>query len=129
MGSLFDKLQNELDDREEEGGITALDLVDLPPPLRKLMRILLREVEASRADLEKKVQEMPEKDRLSDEDLGKSLDALVKQSWLIALGDGENIRYRVNLRRKKGSDLASSIWNSLEDRIEERAKKPDSDEE
>ena len=129
MGSLFDKLQNELDDREEEGGITALDLVDLPPPLRKLMRILLREVEASRSDLEKKVQEMTEADRLSDKELGKSLDVLVQQSWLIALGEGKNIRYRVNLRRKKGSDLASSIWNSLEGRIEERAKKPDSDEE
>lgn len=129
MGSLFDKLQNELDDREEEGGITALDLVDLPPPLRKLMRILLREVEASRGDLEKKVQEMKEADRLSAKELKISLKALVKQSWLIELGEGENIRYKVNLRRKRGSDLAASIWNSLEDRIEERTKKPDSDEE
>lgn len=129
MGSLFDKLQNELDDREEEGGITALDLVDLPPPLRKLMRILLREVEASRGDLEKKIQEMKEADRLSAKELKISLEALVKQSWLIALGEGENIRYKVNLRRKRGSDLAESIWNSLEDRIEERTKKPDSDEE
>jgi hypothetical protein len=131
MSSLFDRLQNELEDREGEGGITALDLVDLPSQLRKLMRLMLREVEVSRADLGKAVQAMPEADRINDEELDKSLAALVKQSWIIALGEGERIRYRVNLRRKKISDLDKSIWNALENRIEgksasQKDEKPDS---
>jgi hypothetical protein len=123
MSSLFDRLQDELEDREGEGGITPLDLADLPSQLRKLMRLMLREVEVTRADLGKAVQAMPETDRINDEELDKSLAALVKQSWLIALGEGERIRYRVNLRRKKTSDLDSSIWNALENRIESKSAK------
>lgn len=118
MSSLFDRLQNELEDRDKEGGITPLDLADLPPQLRKLMRLMLREVEMTRADLGKAVQSMPEADRLNDKELDQSLEALVKQSWLITLGEGDRVRYRVNLRRKKTLDLDSSIWNALENKIE-----------
>ena len=120
MSSLFDRLQNELEDRDKEGGITPLDLADLPPRLRKLMRLMLREVEITRADLGKAVQSMPEADQLNDEELDQSLEALVKQSWLIALGEGERIRYRVNLRRKKSLDLDASIWNALENKVERK---------
>ena len=123
MSSLFDRLQNELEDRDKEGGITPLDLADLPPQLRKLMRLMLREVEMTRADLGKAVQSMPEADRLNDEELDQSLAALVKQSWLIASGEGDSIRYRVNLRRKKTVDLDSSIWNALENKIERKPPK------
>jgi hypothetical protein len=120
MSSLFDRLQDELEDREGEGGITPLDLVDLPSQLRKLMRFMLREVEMTRADLAEAIQSMEDAIQLNEEELEKSLSVLVKQSWLIALGEGNRIRYRVNLRRKKASDLASSIWNALEDKIEEK---------
>lgn len=125
MSSLFDRLQNELEDREKEGGITPLDLADLPPRLRKLMRLMLREVEITRADLGKAIQSMPAADQLNDEELDQSLDALVKQSWLIALGEGERIRYRVNLRRKKSLNLDASIWNALENRVESKPPKGD----
>jgi len=125
MSSLFDRLQNELEDREGEGGITPLDLAELPSQLRKLMRHMLREVEVTRDDLVKAIKDMADEDQLDDEELDKSLIALVKQSWLIALGEGERIRYRVNLRRKKTSDLDSSIWNALENRIEKKSKKPE----
>lgn len=130
MSGLFDRLQNELDDKEDEGGITALDLVDLPKPLRKLMRLMLREVELSRSALSEAVQKMKEEDRLSDQDLSSSIKALVQQNWLIETGEGDKRRYRVNLRRKKGSELAASIWNKLDERIEERVeeqKRADSD--
>lgn len=120
MSGLFDRLQNELDDKEDEGGITALDLIDLPQQLRKLMRLMLREVELSRGALGEAVQKMKEEDRLSDQDLAASIKALVQQNWLIETGEGDSRRYRVNLRRKKGSELAASIWNKLDSRIEER---------
>ncbi len=123
MSSLFDRLQNELENREKEGGITPLDLADLPPRLRKLMRFMLREVEITRSDLGTAIQSMPKADQLNDEELDQSLEALVKQSWLIALGENERIRYRVNLRRKKTLDLDASIWNALEKRMEGRSPK------
>jgi hypothetical protein len=127
MSSLFDRLQNELEDRDKEGGITPLDLADLPPRLRKLMRFMLRQVEMTRADLGDAIKSMPEDDRLNDQELDQSLEALVKQSWLIALGEGERIRYRVNLRRKKSLDLDASIWNALETKVVRKRPKGDED--
>jgi len=127
MSSLFDRLQNELEDRDKEGGITPLDLADLPPRLRKLMRFMLRQVEMTRSDLGDAIKSMPEADRLTDEELDQSLEALIKQSWLIALGEGERTRYRVNLRRKKSLDLDASIWNALENKVVRKRPKTDDD--
>lgn len=123
MSSLFDKLQSELEDREEEGGITALDLLDLPAQLRKIMRFMLREVESKRTDLTKHILTWDDEDRLAEEDLDKSLDALVKQGWLLRLGEEGKWRYKVNLRRKKGSEIAASLFDKLDDRIEKQARK------
>ena len=122
MSSLFDKLQSELEDREEEGGITALDLLDLPSELRKIMRFMLRQVESSRTDLTDHIKTW-EKEKLSDSDLDKSLEALVKQGWLLRLGEEGKWRYKVNLRRKKGSEIAASLFDKLDDRIEKQARK------
>lgn len=120
MSSLFDKIQGSLDDMESEGGVTPLDLIDLPPQLRKIMRYMLREVEITKEKLFKAVQGWKEEDRLSEEELEKTLKSLVKQSWLLERGEGENLNYRVYLRRKRASTLDSGIWNALDDKITER---------
>ena len=44
MTGVFDRLQKQLDIRKREEGISALELRDLPSNLRKIMRLLLREV-------------------------------------------------------------------------------------
>ncbi len=120
MSGLFDRLQNELDIREKQGGITALDLAELPTPLRKMMRAMLRELQMTRAEIAKVVSELPEDERKEIKDLNSALITLTKQGWLIALGEGDNLTYKVNLQRKRGSQLASSIFNKLEERIDER---------
>jgi len=125
MSSLFDRLQNELEDRDKDSGITPLDLADLPPILRKMMRVILREVEMTRDDLLDSIKPLLEGDDIEDADFDKSLEALVKQSWLIVLGEGDRLRYKVNLRRKKSLDLDSSIWNALESKVEPKRSKKD----
>jgi hypothetical protein len=118
MAGLFDRLQNELDDRDKEGGITALDLADLPAPLRKLMRLMLRKIELDTPSLRQAVDAMPEKDRMEKAELDQALDELCKKSWLIRRGEGDSVSYKVNLRRKASSTLMDSIWSSLDDKIE-----------
>ena len=49
----------------------------------------------------------------------EALEALVHGGWLIRLGE-ETITYEANLRRKRGSSLAKSIWGALDARIEEQ---------
>lgn len=114
---LFDRLQNQLEDRANEGGISPLDLAALPPRLRKIMRLMLREVEMTYSQLREETAKMAEADRLNDAELKEALESLTKQSWLIELGQEELITYKVNLRRKGPSSLSAGIWATLDDRM------------
>ncbi len=116
MSGVFDRLQSQLGSPGDEGGITPLDLAGLPPILRKIMRLMLREIEMSYSDLCEAARAMPEADSLSPTEFDKALDDLSRQGWLIKMGE-EKVSYRVNLRRKAGSTLG--LWATLNSRIEE----------
>ena len=120
MAGIFDRLQNELDDRQQEGGITALDLADLPPPLRKLMRLMLREIEMDYDSLFEAAKAMPQSALTDQNEFDQALETLCDKSWLIQRGQDEKISYRVNLRRKSGSNLSQSIWSALNKKIENK---------
>jgi hypothetical protein len=119
MPGVFDRLQKQIADKQGEGGITALDLADLPPALRKIMRLMLREVQLDRAHLADAMGQLPPAERLSDEELGQSLETLTNEFWLTRLGEGERAIYKVNLRRKGGSNLAQGIWSSLDSKLKD----------
>jgi hypothetical protein len=117
MAGVFDRLQNKIEDKQKDGGITALDLADLPPALRKIMRLMLRRLQLSYPQLCAAMDEMPESERLSRGDLNRALDTLFDQAWLTRLGQGEKAIYKVNLRPKSGSAIASGIWASLDEKL------------
>jgi hypothetical protein len=117
MPGVFDRLQREIEIKQQDGGITALDLADLPPSLRKIMRLMLRELQMNYPRLCEAMDGMPEADRLDRTNLTAALDTLTQQFWLIRIGEGERAIYKVNLRRKSGSTLASGIWNNLDTKL------------
>jgi len=118
MSKLFDRLQKELDGRQEEAkdGISVLDIVDLPTSLRKIMRFVLRKTKLAYTYSEIAA-EMKGFDR---QELDQTLAALVKQDWLIRFGEDENATYKVNLSRKRGSALGANFWSAIDKKIEER---------
>jgi hypothetical protein len=117
MTSIFDRLQQQLDIRKREEGISALEIRDLPPNLRKIMRLMLREIVMKYNSLVAAVDAMPATDRLSHAELDVALNTLVEQNWLVRYGEAEFTSYRVNLRRKAGSQLQQDIWSTLGSRI------------
>jgi hypothetical protein len=117
MPGVFDRLQSKIADKQAEGGITALDLADLPPALRKIMRLMLRELEMSYPRLCEVMDAMPEGERLSRTDLSDALNTLTQQAWLIRIGEKEKAIYKANMRRKAGSNLMSDIWANLDDKV------------
>ena len=117
MPGVFDRLNKEIQDKQQEGGITPLDLASLPPALRKIMRLMLRELQMTYPRLCEAMESVPEADRLSREDLQSALTALTEQYWLIRIGEGEKAIYKVNLRRREGSKLAAGIWSALNDKL------------
>ena len=96
-----------------ESGISTLDIVKLPPNQRKIMRVLLRKARMTYSDLCKVVESMPEAERMNQDDLDETLEALSDQGWLIR-GSDEHTTYRVNIRRKAGSGLQKNIWDALD---------------
>lgn len=117
MPGLFDRLDKEIKDRQKDGGVSPLDLAALPPALRRIMRVMLRELSASYPRLCEVVDSMPEADRLSRPELDSVLSDLTEQFWLIRIGEKEKAIYKVNLRRKEGSKLAAGIWSALDNKL------------
>ena len=64
-------------------GLSTFDLLgDLPAAQRTLMRLFLRRVTMSEADLTLEVAELPEEKRLRGEEIREALVALVLQGWI-----------------------------------------------
>ena len=118
MPGVFDRLHNQISYDPDEPGLSVLDLADMPPAQRKIMRLMLREFEMTHEELYEAVAAWPETERMSQDELDQALDALSKNLWLIRMGE-EHITYRANLRRKPGSALAKSIWANLDSKIEQ----------
>jgi predicted transcriptional regulator len=119
MTGIFDRLQKQIDDKHKKGGITALDLADLPPALRKIMKLMLRRLQMDYAQLCQVMDDMPENERLTYSELDEALNKLAEQAWLIRIGEGERAIYKVNLRRKAGSELGESIWQNLNAKLKD----------
>jgi len=119
MPGVFDRLNKEIENKQQEGGITPLDLADLPIALRKIMRLMLREIQLNYNQLCETMDSMPEADRLSRQDLDNALSTLTDQFWLIRIGEGKKAIYKVNLRKKAGSTLAAGIWSSLDSKLKD----------
>ena len=119
MNGIFDRIQKQIDDKRKEGGMTVLDLADLPPALRKIMRLMLRQIHMSYPQLCAAMDAMPVDERLTRAELDTVLKELSEQAWLIQIGEGERAIYKVNLRRKAGSQLGESIWQRLDAKLKD----------
>lgn len=117
MPGVYDRLNKKLGLEKREEGISPLEIAALPPNLRKLMRLLVRESIIFYKDLIDKIGEMPERDQLSKNELDEALKELTHQGWLISRGEGDRVNYQVNLRRKAGSKVAQGIWAKLDEKI------------
>ncbi len=122
MPGVFDRLSREIENKQAEGGITALDLAELPPVLRRIMRLMLRELQMNYPRLCEVMDSMPQEERLTRDELNAALAALTQQFWLIRIGENEKAIYKVNLKRKAGSTLAAGIWSSLDARLKGKPK-------
>ena len=112
----FDRLSRELDDRTD--GITTTDLINLKGAQKTVMLFMLRNTEAATqgmtiSDIRAKLPDIAS-------DLPKALTELTNQGWLFVSGEVPNHRYRIHMRRKRGSELGLGIWSTLAARFEER---------
>jgi hypothetical protein len=96
----FDRMQQDLDKRVKVEGITPLDVLELPEPLRTAMNKLMRKGSMTLSELTAELNiEMVEARQLGQLLVEKGFASLVEQQ-----ADGE-IVYRVRLGRTRGRSV------------------------
>jgi hypothetical protein len=126
MSGLYDRLSDQLDDDDngQPAGLTPLDIAELPDQQRQVMFALLRDSRAAAGGVTREALY----ERFGDfDDLDGVLNELTQNSWLIRQGEAATIRYKVNLRRKRGSTLGGGIWSTLSSRLTDEDKSSDRD--
>jgi hypothetical protein len=113
MPGLFDRLNAKFVN-EQPGGITALDITDLPQEQKQVMLSLLRDQDGTVDGVTRDSLSIKFSDKLNH--LDTTLYELTHKGWLIVLGEAPNQRYRVNLRAKRGSH-GLGLWSVLAERI------------
>lgn len=103
---IFKHLQNEIDEREKREGITLAELLDLSPPLRRLMNRVTRHGELTLTDASDMMGEAPE-------DAQEMLNALVDKGYLLREKEGTEWVYRTRFARKRGTSLPPGIWSAI----------------
>jgi len=109
---IFDRIQAEIQERESREGIIPADLLDLSPPLRRLMTHITRRGELTTAQAAEFLDEPPEKVR-------PMLDALAEKGYLEREKRGEEWVYRTRFGRKRGREIPAGIWSALGQRATE----------
>ena len=114
MPNLFDHLSSRLPG-DDAKGISPVDLADLPIEQRQMMLTLLRDSTSAFEGV--KHETLREKLEGRDDNFDETLALLVRNRWLIVLGDAPNLRYRLNFRAKRGSSSDFNLWMVLTDRL------------
>jgi hypothetical protein len=137
----IDPASGQSEDGEQDDGLAALDLLELPAALYRIMRLMLRRIEMDLAQLWELIESLPEEERLTRAEVEEALRSLIEQRLLEKTDGTGPATYKVNFRRKignarspfpprtrKGSHLPQGIWDAL-DSASPKSPLPDSDDE
>lgn len=103
---IFKHLQNEVQEREKREGITLADLLELSPPLRRLMNRVTRYGELTATQAAELLDETPE-------NIAEMLNQLAANGYLLREKREGVWVYQVHLARKRGASLPPGIWSVL----------------
>lgn len=117
MPGLFDRLKNELGGDEEPAGISPLDITNLPEDQRRILLWLLRDRTASTEGVPASVLQSQMEN--PPDDCADVLKGLARSGWVISLGEPPNVRYKINLRRKRGTTIGFGLWTLISDRLQD----------
>ncbi len=112
MAGLFDRLQDELDSREQQGGLSPIDLLDLPPTLATIIQKIVRKNGLRLTDIAAELEQSPE-------DTRKVLDELVEKGYIRRVEVKNELWYKAHFGRKADKVLHDSVWSALDSMIGE----------
>ena len=112
MGGLFDRLQDEIDSREEPGGLSPIDLLDMSPALAAVIQQIIRKNGMKLDQVAVALDQSPQETQ-------KVLDELVKKGFVRQIEVKEEIWYKAHFGRKADKTLHDSVWAALDSIVED----------
>jgi hypothetical protein len=109
----FEELNERIEAGDPPTGITTMDILELETDQRSVMLMVMRDPN--------KVDGVP-RDAIEQRllanvaDLEATLRALIVRGWLIELGEAPALRYRANLRARRGAS-GIGLWAFLTDQV------------
>ena len=116
MAGLFDRLQDEINSREQPGGLSPVDLLDLPPTLANIIKKIIRKNGMKLSEIAAALDQSPEETR-------QALDELVDKGYVRRVEVKQEFWYKAHFGRKADKTLNQSVWSALDQVIEEEEEK------
>ena len=107
MGGLFDRLQDELDARDNKKGLSPVDLLDMPEELTGVVNQIIRK---NGMRLEEIAQHLNQ----SEEEAKKNLKLLVEKGYVREVQVKQEIWYKAQFGRKADKVVSDNIWSKLD---------------
>lgn len=111
---LFDRLQTEIERREEQVGISPADLLDMSPELQRLVRTMSRQGALT-------LEEVCAHVSLSSAEARQLLEGLVAKGHARTEESDGVVRYRVFFGRRRAREVPLDIWQALAERTQDEA--------
>lgn len=109
---LFDRLQDEIDARGRQEGLSPIDLLDLPPALAAIAKKIVRRNGLSLAEIAQEMGQTPEETQAV-------LDDLVEKGLIRRVEVNNEIWYKAHFARKADKKLSTGVWSALDNLLEE----------
>ena len=103
---VFDHIQSEIETRDKKEGILPADLLELGPPLRKLMSHITRAGEVTALQAAQHIGE-------TSAQATKMLNRLVEKGYLERERRGGGWVYRTRFAHTRGRDVPVGVWSAL----------------
>jgi DNA-binding IclR family transcriptional regulator len=116
MAGLFDRLQDEINSREQPGGLSPVDLLDLPPTLANIIKKIIRKNGMKLSEIAAALDQSLEETR-------QALDELVDKGYVRRVEVKQEFWYKAHFGRKADKTLNQSVWSALDRVIEEEEEK------
>jgi DNA-binding IclR family transcriptional regulator len=109
---LFDRLQDEIDARGRQEGLSPIDLLDMSPGLAAIAKKIVRRNGLSLAEIATEMGQTPEEAQAV-------LDELVSKGLVRKVEVSGEIWYKAHFARKADKKLSTGVWNALDNLLDQ----------
>ena len=111
MPGLFDRLQGEIEAREQQAGLSPTDLLDMPPALAAVIKQIIRRNGMKLADIAEVLGQAPTQTR-------QTLDELVNKGLARQVEVKGEVWYKVQFAHRRSRTLSQGLWSALDNAVD-----------